>query len=275
MAVCGKCKKHGVDVAHIRACYGARPDASVAEDGTVPRRGENYYTTTVNQNLYDQNERDREFEEFQQWKREKELREEHPGHGKADLSVKPKKKKNRGAEAFGEQGDSQPPVKPASERQLRYIRDLRQDKGLEPLAFSGSTRQASREIERLKGLPNVSRTNQHPKEVLEDGIYQLDDEIYKVIHAVHGSGFQYAKKLLKTFHPEGHKFAGAPKGDFVKVEGIMHKLRPEMLLPLEEALAFGKIYGFCVRCGKTLTREDSIERGMGSKCAGIMEDGGL
>jgi hypothetical protein len=39
-------------------------------------------------------------------------------------------------------------------------------------------------------------------------------------------------------------------------------------MSLEEAKAFGRLYGVCVRCGATLTDEQSIEAGIGPVCAG-------
>lgn len=262
---CGKCKQLDVTIEHVRQCCSARPDAEVRVDegeGNVPRRGENFFVTTVAQNLYDQAEADNE-----QWRQYKNNMDGHNPRGKVDFSVGRNPEPQR-------QAESQPPVRPASPRQLKYIEDLRERKGQEKLAFTGSSRQASEEITRLQGLPNVQRTpnykqNEQPV-AIEDGIYSYGGEIYKVIHAVHGSGFQYAKRLIKTVHPEGHRLAGQPKGEFEKADGVVFKLRPEMMLPTDQAVEYGKLYGFCVRCGKTLTREDSIERGMGSKCYGIM-----
>ena len=266
---CGKCKQLDVTIDHVRNCYTARPDAEVTPDGEVPRRGENFFVTASQQRLYNSQEEDNAYwaNAKNQYARAEQAADEAVARGKVDFSVGSNQRAQKVA-------DSQPPVKPASPKQIKYIQDLRERKGQEPLDFKGSSRQASEEITRLQGLPNKVRTpnyrqNEQPV-AIEDGIYRYRGEIYKVIHAVHGSGFQYAKKLIKTFHPEGHPRAGCPKGDFEKADGIVFKLTPDMMLPLEEAVQFGKIYGFCVRCGKTLTREDSIERGMGSKCYGIM-----
>jgi len=41
-----------------------------------------------------------------------------------------------------------------------------------------------------------------------------------------------------------------------------------MKMTLEEGKKYGAIYGVCVRCAATLTREESIERAMGPICAG-------
>lgn len=93
---------------------------------------------------------------------------------------------------------------------------------------------------------------------LEDGMYVLDGVIYKVQHAVHGSGRQYAKRLVAGSPGERASFEYAP--------GVVRKLRPEHRMTMDQAKEWGALYGTCVRCGRVLTREDSIERMMGSTC---------
>lgn len=99
----------------------------------------------------------------------------------------------------------------------------------------------------------------------QDGIYRTDDgTIYKAQRAVvEGSGRLYAKRLVITEQPDGTR-----KGRFVYAPGAIHTLRDDQRLTREEAAAFGRLYGVCVRCGSPLTDEDSIARGMGSTCAG-------
>jgi hypothetical protein len=109
-------------------------------------------------------------------------------------------------------------------------------------------------------------------ETLEDGFYALpipsapgDFHVFKVIVAVHGSGRKYAKKL------------NTETGEWEHTPGRIRDLRPEMRMNLQQALAVaksvatnveGRLYGRCFVCGRTLTREDSIDRMMGSVCAG-------
>ena len=96
--------------------------------------------------------------------------------------------------------------------------------------------------------------------VVADGIYKHDGDIVKVQVAVHGSGRLYAKRL--TFSP------GDTSGKFVYEAGLVYQLDASELLTQEEAAAFGKLYGFCCMCGKTLTDETSIELGIGPICRG-------
>lgn len=94
---------------------------------------------------------------------------------------------------------------------------------------------------------------------LEDGMYVLDGVIYKVQHAVHGSGRQYAKRLVPNSPGERASFEYAP--------GMVRKLRPEHRMTMEQAKEFGALYGTCCQCGRVLTNEDSIEAGIGPICA--------
>lgn len=49
--------------------------------------------------------------------------------------------------------------------------------------------------------------------------------------------------------------------------GLIAKIKPEHALTEEQAAEFGKLYGWCCICGRRLTREESIERGIGPVCA--------
>jgi len=116
----------------------------------------------------------------------------------------------------------------------------------------------SRWIDRLIAKVSELRKAQ-PAARIEDGMYVLDGTIYKVQHAVHGSGNQYAKRLVPP----------AQEGDratFEYAPGMVRKLRPEHRMSMDQAREWAALYGTCVRCGRVLTREDSIERMMGSTC---------
>lgn len=91
-----------------------------------------------------------------------------------------------------------------------------------------------------------------------EGIYKVGDDIYKVQKAVHGSGRLYAKHLVEA---EG-------KGTWEYAPGKVNTLSADDLMPLEEAAAFGRLYGWCIVCGRTLTDETSIAAGIGPVCRG-------
>lgn len=135
----------------------------------------------------------------------------------------------------------------------------------------------------FQGMP-ASWTDEPPakgnaEDVVVDGIYAMDvngvtQDVYKVVKAVHGSGKPYAKKLvLETMTDDDdvviiNEGTGEPmrKGFWAYAPGVVNELKPEMLMSQEEQQAYGKLYGACVRCGATLTNEDSIEYGMGPVC---------
>ena len=95
-------------------------------------------------------------------------------------------------------------------------------------------------------------------EPITDGMYRKGDEIFKVQIAVNGSGRLYAKKLVKT--GDSWTFEYAP--------GAIRTLKPSDKMTLEEAKAWGALYGTCCVCGRTLTDEESIAAGIGPICAG-------
>jgi Family of unknown function (DUF6011) len=94
---------------------------------------------------------------------------------------------------------------------------------------------------------------------LDAGMYKLDGVIYKVQKAVHGSGNLYAKKLVEpsTF--------GA-RASFVYAPGVIRRLTVADRMSLEDAKAWGALYGTCCVCGRTLTDERSIAEGIGPVC---------
>lgn len=154
----------------------------------------------------------------------------------------------------------------ASEKQLGFLRSLIVRKGYtiheDKLAKLGP-RDASELIDLLQGMddkPQATETADAPakSDALEDGMYRMDGEIYKVQHAVHGSGRQYAKQLVGEGSEWGFEYAA----------GAIRKLRPEHRMTLEEAKEFGALYGTCCVCGRTLTRESSIAEGIGPVCSG-------
>jgi len=112
-------------------------------------------------------------------------------------------------------------------------------------------------LRREQAASNVERAASAPQRTVDDGFYELPGErIAKVLHAVHGSGRQYAK-LLNT---DSGGFDYTPRLiDEVRAHGVP--------LTLERAQQLGKLYGMCCRCGATLTDENSIAAGIGPICA--------
>lgn len=119
-------------------------------------------------------------------------------------------------------------------------------------------RQASQMIDAMKMAPKKPVAPKSPaKSEIEAGMYRMGAVIFKVQRAVHGSGKMYAKRLV----PVGSDWV------FEYAPGLVSKLGPEHKMTLEQAKEFGALYGTCCVCGRTLTREESIEAGIGPICA--------
>lgn len=86
-----------------------------------------------------------------------------------------------------------------------------------------------------------------------EGMHQKNGFIFKVQRSPK-TGRVYAKRL----DPESGHFDYTP--------GAVYKLNADTYMTKEQAKAFGALYGTCVRCSRTLTAEDSIDRMMGPIC---------
>lgn len=116
---------------------------------------------------------------------------------------------------------------------------------------------ASIKIDELWAMPTVRKAFSHAAEnEIEIGMYTVDGVIYKVQRAVHGSGHLYAKRW------------DAETESFDIESGAIRKIKAEHRMSAAEAGAFGLIISACAHCGKTLTDEESIARGLGPICAG-------
>lgn len=150
----------------------------------------------------------------------------------------------------------------ASEKQMAFITKLMSEKEVpEVLSVAiGSLvlitpelvtkASASSMIDKLMALP--SKTQAKAKVNVEAGIYTLDNSIYKV-QVSPTTGRSYAK----VFTDDG----------WVYSTGAINKMHKATPLTLEEAKAYGKLYGVCVVCSRTLTDEESIANGIGPICA--------
>ncbi len=109
------------------------------------------------------------------------------------------------------------------------------------------------EISRYIGTLQAAPRAQAPVEITE-GVYRHADTYARVKKAVHGSGNLYATVLRA--------------GSWEYAPGLVRRLTMADRLTLEEAKAYGHLYGQCIVCGRTLTDEKSIEAGIGPICAG-------
>ena len=149
---------------------------------------------------------------------------------------------------------------------FEFLRDLRQqvDTG-SPLSRA-----------QAKGVLNCARAklrrNHIPvpnNELVEPGIYmEPDGAIYKVQKSK-SSGKPYAKLLVVIREPIRNDRGEIEEPAVVRFDykpGAVKQLTPEMRLTKEQAREHGAFYGTCIACGRTLSREDSIDRMMGPVC---------
>ena len=129
---------------------------------------------------------------------------------------------------------------------------------------------ASKLIDQLKDqlynggvVPEVTTTT---KVMVGEGLYLFNGDVIQVIRAVHGSGKLYTKKMFKLAEPVEQRDGRLRLYGFERVIGVMGQLRPEMRMNAEQTSHYGKLYGCCIRCGLTLTRDESKDRMMGPVC---------
>lgn len=122
---------------------------------------------------------------------------------------------------------------------------------------------ASKVIEALLALPQPEREESTAASTdaaeTPEGMHQFGGSIWKVQRSPE-SGRTYAKVLEESPETESG-------WTFTYVRGATRNLTAATLLSLEEAKAFGALYGTCCCCGRTLTNEESIAAGIGPICA--------
>lgn len=181
--------------------------------------------------------------------------------------------RGRGGDGSTNYAKAAPKSDKPTDNQISLLNRLRTERNSPELtaeqagAFTRAT--ISAEIDVWIKIPRPARevrvsAPKAPVTELRDGIYRLGDDWYKVVHAVHGSGRQYAKKAVIHTDDEGNRSATFN----FEGSGPLRKLTPEHRVGLEEARLFGELYGCCVKCGATLTDEDSMADMMGPYCSG-------
>lgn len=156
-------------------------------------------------------------------------------------------------------------VKLLAEKETSVVLTEAQVRGLGPKGCSAL-------IDTLMALPRraTPKAGAAPStQVTQDGMYRTPDgEIIKVQVAVHGSGSLYAKRLVKLDVPKIVR-GKERTHEFVYEAGLINRISPAMKMTLEDAKAWGRLYGACCVCGTTLTDDSidgSIERGIGPVC---------
>lgn len=107
-----------------------------------------------------------------------------------------------------------------------------------------------------------AKTAERPTE----GLYRLNGDIIKVQPNRDKTGL-YAKVWRAYDTPEETR-RGLKFGEFEFVSGLINRMSGAERLTRDEAAEFGHAHHFCMMCGIELTKQESIDRGIGPICAG-------
>lgn len=108
------------------------------------------------------------------------------------------------------------------------------------------------EITELRAALRTARRAPRPAagQLAEDRLYEVEGEIYRTVMS--GAGNLYAK----IWTTDGWEYAA----------GAIRDIRPEHRMTVERAEELSVRFGRCIRCGATLTADESVERGIGPIC---------
>ena len=179
--------------------------------------------------------------------------------------------------------------RPASDRMVKYVEDLANERDIPEEVRTGALLMiADHRAERavlgfdvarafINKYANAARKPRQSTPaagtVERDGMYRnpATGEIFKLqFNRATGDGTRlYAKRLVIEVEPvrEDGKIVTPAVVRFDYAAGAMRQIRPEWRMTIEEARSFGSLYGTCMRCGRTLTLESSIDAAMGRICA--------
>lgn len=124
-------------------------------------------------------------------------------------------------------------------------------------------------IEGLKEAPYRKEEKQEAAE-LTDGIYVSDASgtVYKFYYTQNGVLAAKELRVLAGAVWENGWLVNPAEKQWIYRGAAYRYAKGTHRLSKEEAAKFGKLYGFCMVCGRTLTDADSIAAGIGPVCAG-------
>lgn len=154
---------------------------------------------------------------------------------------------------------------PATPGQIDFINVLKKERRVPESLVEGyrelwrrggfTAKVASALISEMEMFPKIEKV--YEKNVSLEGIHNVKGQVIKVQRA-RESGYLYTKVLTQGL--DG-------KWTFVRLQGGLKLVGPRTKITLEDAKKYGKLYGTCCICGRTLTDETSISNGIGPICA--------
>ena len=164
----------------------------------------------------------------------------------------------------------------ATERSINFLVDLSatrtphvKEEAIRSWAAGVPWQAVSKKIDELKTMPKVvaDSKDKSPLPDVPAGRYAVDGEdgtlkFYRVDRPTEGrwAGYTFVKvQASDELHPVKGRIASA---------AILNKI--VAVGPQEAMLRYGREIGSCGHCGRTLTNEESRERGIGPVCAGKM-----
>lgn len=154
---------------------------------------------------------------------------------------------------------------PATKAQIDFINVLKAERRVpEPLLteyrrlwknkeFNANT--ASKMISEMMFFPTIEKV--YTKNESLEGIHNVNGQIIKIQRS-QNSGYLYAKILTEEL---------TGKWSFTRLQGGLKLVSAATKISLADAKKYGKMYGTCCICGRTLTDEKSIAAGIGPVCA--------
>jgi Family of unknown function (DUF6011) len=159
-----------------------------------------------------------------------------------------------------------PPEAPATEKQIAFIKSLLEQRQFTEevaahiaalvAADTMTKSEASKRIEWMLAQPKSEKPKTAYGPPPPEGMHKVEGKIFKVYKT--RNGHVVAAELREIDGAWGFEYQGK-RG----LKGLSDSTR----MPAEEAKAFGKTYGICVRCAAQLTDERSIFAGYGPVCA--------
>jgi hypothetical protein len=149
----------------------------------------------------------------------------------------------------------------ATERQISYAQSLLATRAVSDLFRASlgdltalSKSEISSVIDSLRSFPYAPRESSTtaPVVALEVGVYFKEGVVYRV-KLSQATGRPYATKLVG--------------GSFQYDPSYIRAISADDKMTLEQACDYGLQFGVCVACGRELTDEVSVARGIGPVCA--------